>query len=87
LEAGEWEKALARAYLDGDKSLKIFKEKFKDPRDPENLFVIAPSKGMKITVLTAQEIDAFKEKTKPVYDKWIPTIGEDIYKLALEDMK
>ena len=87
LEAGEWEKALARCYLDGDKSLKIFKEKFKDPRDPENLFVVAPAKGMKITVLTAEEIAAFKEKTKPVYDKWVPTIGEDIYKLALEDMK
>ncbi|MGB9686847.1 MAG: DctP family TRAP transporter solute-binding subunit [Rectinema subterraneum] len=86
-EAAEYEKALARAYLDGDKSLNILKTKFKVTQLPEEPFALAISKGMKITNLTPDQLAAFKEKTKPVYDKWVPMIGEDLYKLAVEDMK
>ncbi|GAB6276844.1 MAG: DctP family TRAP transporter solute-binding subunit [Rectinema sp.] len=86
-EAAEYEKALARAYLDGDKSLNILKNQFKVSPLPEEPFSYAISKGMKITNLTPDELTAFKEKTKPVYDKWVPMIGEDLYKLAQEDMR
>lgn len=87
LEAGEYEKALARAYLDGDVSLNILKNKFKVSPLPEEPFALAVSKGMKITNLTPAEVAAFVAKTKPIYDKWVPLIGEDLYKAAQEDMK
>lgn len=36
------------------------------------------SKTMKITTLTAEETEAFKEAVKPVYDKWYDKIGADV---------
>jgi TRAP-type C4-dicarboxylate transport system substrate-binding protein len=38
--------------------------------------------GMEVTVLSAKEIDAFKVKTKPVYDKWVNEIGADLVRAA-----
>lgn len=38
--------------------------------------------GMEVTTLTAKEIEAFKVKTKPVYDKWTSEIGADLVKAA-----
>lgn len=87
VEAGEYEKALARAYLDGTKSLDILKNKFKVAEAPIEPFGLAVSKGMVITDLTKEQMQAFKDATKPVYDKWIPTIGKTIYEAAIEDMK
>ncbi len=40
--------------------------------------------GMTVTILTPEQIQAFKKLTKPVYDKWVPKIGEDLYKEALK---
>ncbi len=36
------------------------------------------AEGMTVTVLTAEQIEAFKALTKPVYDKWVPRIGEEL---------
>ena len=42
------------------------------------------SKGMIITDLTPEQLDAFRERTKPVYDKWVPNIGQDLVKVFEE---
>ncbi len=87
VEAAEWEKAMARAYLDGDRSLNLLKNKFKMDPLPADPFKEAVSKGMVITTLTPAQMKAFRDKMQPVYDKWIPTIGKDVYNLAVQDMK
>jgi len=87
VEAGEWEKAMARAYLDGDKSINILKNKFKMAELPPDPFKEAVSKGMVITELTPAQMQAFKDKTRSVKDKWVPMIGKDLYNLAVQDMK
>jgi len=43
-------------------------------------------KGMSITFLSKEEREAFIRATRPLYDKWIPKIGRDIYEKALADM-
>ena len=44
------------------------------------------SKGMTVTFLSDSERNAFIEATKPLYEKWVPKIGEGIYKQAMSDM-
>ena len=44
------------------------------------------SKGMTVTFLSNKERNAFIDATKPLYDKWIPKIGEKLYQQALTDM-
>jgi len=87
VEAAEYQKALARAYLDGDKSLNLLKTKFQVKELPPEPFKLAKEKGMIITDLTPAELQAFKDATKPIYDKWIPQIGKELYDLAVADMK
>jgi tripartite ATP-independent transporter DctP family solute receptor len=36
------------------------------------------SNGMEVVVLNQQERMAFREKTKPVYDKWVSKVGKDL---------
>ena len=38
--------------------------------------------GMEVTVLDPAQRQAFKNKTKAVYDKWVPVIGADLVKKA-----
>ncbi len=38
--------------------------------------------GMEVTVLDQSQRDAFKKKTKAVYDKWVPVIGAGLVKEA-----
>ena len=86
-ESAKFEKALCRAGLDGDKSINILKNDFNytmEYPDPVKLF---KEKGMTVTFLTDDQVKAFEEATKPVYDKWIPQIGQEIYDKALADMK
>jgi TRAP-type C4-dicarboxylate transport system substrate-binding protein len=44
------------------------------------------SKGMTVTFLSDDERNAFIDATKPLYEKWVPKIGEELYKKALADM-
>jgi len=39
-----------------------------------------------VTFLSDDERNAFIKATKPLYEKWIPKIGEGLYKQALADM-
>jgi TRAP-type C4-dicarboxylate transport system substrate-binding protein len=43
-------------------------------------------KGMTVTFLSDEERKAFMAATKPLYEKWVPKIGEGLYKQALSDM-
>jgi len=85
-EAGRFEIALCRAGLDGDKSLNILKNEFNYTMEVPEPVKFLESKGMTVTFLTDEQRNAFMEVTKPVYDKWVPKIGEDLYKNALTDM-
>jgi tripartite ATP-independent transporter DctP family solute receptor len=38
--------------------------------------------GMEVSVLSPKEVEAFRAKTKPVYDKWTAEIGADLVKSA-----
>lgn len=44
------------------------------------------SHGVTVTRLTPEQIDAFAEVTKPVFDKWAKEIGADLVKQAQEDI-
>ena len=68
-EACDWQKKGARAGL-ADSSDAI-----------ENL----KKNGMEVTVPSSADLEAFKTKTKPVYDKWVTEVGADLVKLAEQD--
>lgn len=86
LEAGKFEQALCRAGLDGDKSINILKNEFKYTMEVPDPVKFLEGKGMTVTSLTPDQIKAFVEATKPIYDKWIPQIGQEIYNQAKADM-
>jgi tripartite ATP-independent transporter DctP family solute receptor len=86
LEAAKFEKALCRAGLDGEKSINILKNQFNHTMKVPKPISYMESKGMTVTFLTDEERKAFIEATKSLYEKWIPKIGQDIYKKALSDM-
>jgi TRAP-type C4-dicarboxylate transport system substrate-binding protein len=43
---------------------------------------ILKKNGMEVTLLSPKEIEPFKVKTKPVYDKWVNEIGADLVRAA-----
>ncbi len=43
--------------------------------------------GMEVTVLTPAQTKTFKDKTKPVYDKWVKEIGPELVKMAEKDIQ
>jgi len=85
-EAGRFEIALCRAGLDGDKSLNILKNEFNHVMEVPEPVKFMESKGMTVTFLSDEGRQAFIDATKPLYEKWVPKIGEDLYKNALSDM-
>ena len=86
VESGRFEIALCRAGLDGDKSLNILKNEFNHTMEVPEPVKFLESKGMTVTFLSDEERDAFIEATKPLYEKWVPKIGKDVYEKALADM-
>jgi TRAP-type transport system periplasmic protein len=85
-EAGRFETALCRAGFDGDKSINILKNEFNFTMDVPEPVKFMESKGMTVTFLSNDEVSAFEKATKPVVDKWVQKIGEDIYLKAKADM-
>jgi tripartite ATP-independent transporter DctP family solute receptor len=85
-EAAVYETALCRAGLDGQKSIDILKNKFNYTMEVPDPVKYMESKGMTVTFLSDEERNAFIEATKPLYEKWVPKIGEGLYKQALSDM-
>jgi TRAP-type C4-dicarboxylate transport system substrate-binding protein len=66
LDAARWQKKSAREGLEGSS-------------DSLN---ILKQNGMDVYVLTAEDVKAFKDKVKPVYDRWVPEIGADLVQAA-----
>jgi tripartite ATP-independent transporter DctP family solute receptor len=85
-EAGIFEKALCRAGLDGDKSLNLLKDRFNHTMEVPEPVKFMESKGMTVTFLTDDERNAFIDATTPLYEKWVPKIGQALYKQAMADM-
>jgi TRAP-type transport system periplasmic protein len=85
-EAAMFEKALCRAGLDGQKSLDLLKNKFNYTMKVPEPVKFMESKGMTVTFLSAKERKAFITATKPLYEKWVPKIGKELYNKALSDM-
>jgi tripartite ATP-independent transporter DctP family solute receptor len=66
LEVAAWQKAEARRGLDGSSEAVETLKK----------------NGMDVVALSPAELAAFREKTRPVYDKWVTEIGADLVKSA-----
>ena len=65
-EVMAWEKKGARAGLEGSNEA------------VENL----KKNGMEVVTLSAKDLDAFRAKTRAVYDKWVTEVGPDLVKAA-----
>lgn len=86
LEAAQFEKALCRAGLDGDKSTMILKEKFNHTmKHPDPIAFLRQNK-VTVTMLSDKEKSDFKNATRPVYDKWVVKIGKELVAKAEADM-
>jgi tripartite ATP-independent transporter DctP family solute receptor len=85
-EAAIYEKALCRAGLDGQKSIDLLKNQFNYTMEVPEPVKFMESNGMTVTFLTDDERNAFIEATKPLYKKWVPKIGEELYQQAIADM-
>ncbi|MFO7459289.1 MAG: DctP family TRAP transporter solute-binding subunit [Desulfatiglandales bacterium] len=85
-EAGRFEIALCRAGLDGEKSINILKNEFNYTMEVPEPVKFMESKGMTVTFLSDEDVAAFEAATKPVLDKWVTQIGEDVYMKAKADM-
>ncbi len=87
LEAGRYEKALSRAGLDGDTSIKILKTEFHEKSKIPDPIAFMKKKKMTVTVLTDAQRTAFQKAVRPVYEKWVPIIGEKLVNTAETDMR
>ncbi len=85
-ESARFEKALCRAGLDGDKSLKILKDEFDYVMEIPDPIKYMEEKGATFTTLSKEDLAQFIEATKPIYDKWVDEIGKDVYETAKADM-
>lgn len=86
IESGRFETALCRSGLDGEKSLNVLKNEFNHTMEFPEPIKFMESKGMTVTFLSGDDLNAFIKAMKPVYDKWIPKIGQDLYEKAKADM-
>ncbi len=66
VEMAAWEKAGARKGLEGLTA--AYDELRKN--------------GMEVVTLASADLAAFREKTKPVYDKWVNEVGVDLVRAA-----
>ncbi|MBW1981767.1 MAG: DctP family TRAP transporter solute-binding subunit [Deltaproteobacteria bacterium] len=85
-ESAEFEKALCRAGLDGQKSLGILQKTFHYSMKVPEPVKFLESKGMKVSFLDEQQRQLFIAATRPIYDKWVPRIGKNLYEAAKLDM-
>lgn len=86
-KAARWEKAMARVGLDDGTSLKILQEEFNYTPDITDPIGYLQDMGMEFTFLTEADRQVFREQVASVYQKWVPIIGEDLVKTALQDME
>lgn len=70
-EISKWQKKAAREGLEGSTAALDTLKK----------------NGMEVTVLTAEQIRSFKEKTRSVHEKWMKEIGPELVKAAEADIQ
>ncbi len=89
-EAGRYNRCLARLNLDDGFSKSWLTEKGLMPADNSEGALdpraYLAEQGTEVNVLTTEEIEQFRAVTEGVYAKWTEIIGEDLIKLAQEDM-
>lgn len=88
-ECGKYNKCLSRLGLDNSDSEKWLRDHDLMPIQPEQLNPrqYVKDHGVEVTLLTPEEIAAFRSKMGPIYDKWIPKVGKELVDAANEDMK
>ncbi|MFW7340649.1 DctP family TRAP transporter solute-binding subunit [Pollutimonas sp. H1-120] len=78
-------KIVRDAAIEAAKQEIVIARKGVTPEDPSMLKDIE-SHGVTVTSLTPEQHDAFVKATKPVFDKWKKTIGEDLVNQAQKDI-
>lgn len=78
-------KIVREAAIEAGKQEIVIARKGVTPEDPSMLKDIE-SHGVTVTSLTPEQHDAFVAATKPVFEKWKKTIGEDLVSQAQKDI-
>ncbi|AEC21551.1 hypothetical protein PT7_3011 [Pusillimonas sp. T7-7] len=78
-------KIVREAAIEAGKQEIVIARKGVTPEDPSMLKDIE-SHGVTVTSLTPEQHDAFVKVTKPVFEKWKKTIGEDLVDQAQKDI-
>lgn len=77
IEAARWEKAMTRRGLDDGWAVETLEEYGTELEFTDYLAHLR-EQGMDVTVLDEAQRAEFREALQPVYDTWIPKIGEDL---------
>ena len=85
-ESARFEKALCRAGLDNGASVDMLETEFAHAMEIPDPIAHMEGKGITVASLSEESRAAFRKIVQPVYDEWIPRIGEDLYEEALKDM-
>ena len=85
-EAGQLEKAMSRAGLDGETSINILKNEFHHVMENPNPVALLQQNKMTVTMLSGEEQAAFAEATRKVYEKWEQEIEKNLVDMARKDM-
>src|SRR5690606_9243914 len=78
-------KIVQEAAIEAAKQEIVIARKGVTPEDPSMLKEIE-GHGVTVTSLTPEQHDAFVKVTKPVFEKWKKTIGEDLVSQAQKDI-
>ncbi|NYT83628.1 DctP family TRAP transporter solute-binding subunit [Alcaligenaceae bacterium] len=78
-------KIVREAAIEAGKEQIVLARKGVTPEDPSLLKAIE-GHGVKVTSLTPEQHDAFVKVTKPVFDKWKKTVGEQLVDQAQKDI-
>jgi tripartite ATP-independent transporter DctP family solute receptor len=81
IEAARWEKAMTRRGLDDGSAVATLEEYGTEPEFTDYLEHLR-EQGMEVTVLDESQQAEFRTALQPVYDTWVPKIGEDLVEQA-----
>ncbi|HSH42631.1 MAG TPA: DctP family TRAP transporter solute-binding subunit [Arenicellales bacterium] len=81
VEAARWEKAMTRRGLDDGWALTTLEEYGTEPEFTDYLEHLR-AQGMEVTVLDESQQAEFRDALEPVYETWVPKIGEDLVEQA-----
>ena len=85
-ESGRFEIALCRAGLDGGESIRILKDDFNHEMAVPDPIGLMKEKGITVSSLAADQVEAFARATAEIRTHWSEKIGIDLVRLAEADM-